>query len=233
MGSTPKPKGKRGQAGHKEKSPNIGKKTATTQNRLRENERIFLELYLSGKSVYEAETGAGYSHNYGFVVLKRPRVKAYIEKLGQKIEDKMIEKQADKIVDMLEVADSRLVEILHSPRDPMFGYKDILPAIKLCYQRRAAFPKEDPSGATANAAAFVQVSLVAEKAVREGIGTYEPRWIRERYGVNDPASEAIEQSFGGLRPKQVELSALSDGNGAGDAEEAVEASDDAAVGGPE
>jgi hypothetical protein len=52
----------------------------------------------------------------GYQVLKRPRVQKFLERLLERGEEKFIEKQAEKLALNLDLADSRLTELLSSPR---------------------------------------------------------------------------------------------------------------------
>lgn len=52
----------------------------------------------------------------GYQVLKRPRVQKFLERLLDRGEEKFIEKQAEKLALNLDLADSRLTELLSSPR---------------------------------------------------------------------------------------------------------------------
>jgi hypothetical protein len=223
-----------GQPAHKGKSEKIGKSHPVVSNRLSKDEKKFVKLLLDGNSVRECEHAMNLPEKMGYKIMARPRVKRFLEKAGRRVEELMVEKVAVKVVDMLEIADGRLTEILQSPEHPFFGYKDVLTAIKLCYQRRAAIPKAgdgaQPSPNVQQTNVTVNLTPTAEKAIRNGIGTYEPQWVRQQYGINDPASDAIEQSFGGLQPP---LPALPLGSSAGDPEETVEAGDEAATLGAE
>lgn len=108
--------------GSKPKSTkNIGKRKQVIAQRLKPEEYEFCTKLAQRIPVAAASRELWGNDTYGYIVLRRPQVARYLEKLKVKVEQKEIERTAKKIADMQTVGRaevfSRMAELMNMPPD--------------------------------------------------------------------------------------------------------------------
>ena len=192
-----------------------GKRTRRTPVKHREcnkDELAFLENYLvtqSPKAACEA-IGKGGKHPdvVGSQILKRPWVQEKLKELRPiheaKVAEKVTDKSSEAVVLNEQFLDKQLMAVAeHGGCHEYRGEADRVKAIDIGYKRLGTYDRMNPKHPqSAFATAMTQVNVNGTPADLQAALTpvtarmYIPRWMREKLGIESPASEAIEAKLG-------------------------------------